>query len=131
MIKDSMAKDTRSGVKGRRVWSWRIVTVLLLVAPAAAGIVFFRELWWPVRVVVFAYLCVDALIIHLAGIGFSMDVGDRVGLRLGWAAGWNAELLGDVFSGLVAVVYLVVSAVLLFWVSGPVVAWSRDGLVFG
>lgn len=128
-MKDFMVKDTGLGVEGRRVWFWRVLTVLLLVVPAAVGVVFFRELWWWARVAVFACLCVAALVVHLAGIVLSLNLGERLGSWLGRSAGWNKELLGDVFSGLVPVFYLVVSAVLLFWVSGPIVAWSRDGLV--
>ena len=130
-MKDSLVKDTGLGVEGRRVWFWRVITMLLLVAPAAAGVVFFGELWWWARVTVFTCLCVAALVVHLAGIGLSLNLGERFGGWLGRSAGWNEELLGDVFEGLVAVIYLVVSAVLLFWVSGYVVALSRDGLMFG
>ena len=129
MMKDRIVKDKGAGVAGRRVWFWRVITILLLVAPAAAGVVFFRELSWGARVAVFMCLCVAALVVHLAGLGFALNLGDRLGGWLGRAAGWNEELLGDVFSGLVVVFILFVSAVLLFLVSGPVVAWSRDGLV--
>ena len=131
MMKDSVVKDIGVGVEGRRVWFWRVITILLLVAPAAVGVVFFSELWWWARVAVFTCLCVAALVVHLVCIVLSLNLGERVGSWLGRASGWNEELLGDVFSGLVPVVYLVVSAVLLFWVSGPIVAWSRDGLVVG
>ena len=59
---------------------------------------------------------------------FSYEFGERLGRWLGRSAGWNEDNLEDVFSGLVLVIYLVLSALLLFTTSVPTMFWLREAL---
>lgn len=46
-----------SGVaQSPRKWLYRVVTLLLLLVPAGLAALFFRELWWNVRVAVLVFL---------------------------------------------------------------------------
>lgn len=118
-----------SGVaQSPRKWLYRVVTLLLLLVPAGLAALFFRELWWNVRVAVLVYLGVAVFGVFIAGMCFSFEFGERLGRWLGLSAGWNEDVLEDVFSGLLGVVYLVLSALLLFTASVPVMFWLRDAL---
>ena len=98
------------------------------MVPTGLAVVFFRELWWNVRVALLVFLGVAVVGVFIAGIYFSDEFGERLGRWLGRSAGWNEDNLEDVFSGLVLVVYLVLSAVLLFTLSMPVNFWLREAL---
>ena len=114
-----------SGVaQSPRKWLYRVVTLLLLLVPTGLAVVFFRELWWNVRVAVLVFLGVAVFGVFLAGMVFSYEFGER----LGRSAGWNEDNLEDVFSGLVLVIYLVLSALLLFTTSVPTMFWLREAL---
>ena len=122
-------KTMISGVEQpRRKWFFRVLTVLLLMVPTGLAVVFFRELWWNVRVALLVFLGVAVFGVFMAGIYFSYEFGERLGRWMGRSAGWNEDNLEDVFSGLVLVVYLVLSAVLLFTLSMPVNFWLREAL---
>lgn len=118
-----------SGVaQSPRKWLYRVVTLLLLLVPTGLAVVFFRELWWNIRVAVLVFLGVAVFGVFLAGMVFSYEFGERLGRWLGRSAGWNEDNLEDVFSGLVLVIYLVLSAVLLFTTSVPTMFWLREAL---
>lgn len=118
-----------SGVEHpRRKWFFRVLTVLLLMVPTGLAAVFFRELWWNIRVAVLVFLGVAVFGVFMAGIYFSYELGERLGRWLGRSAGWNEDNLEDVFSGLVFVIYLVLSALLLFTTSVPTMFWLREAL---
>jgi hypothetical protein len=118
-----------SGVEqGRRKWFFRVLTVLLLVVPTSLAAVFFRELWWNVRVALLVFLGVAVFGVFMAGIYFSYEFGELLGRWLGRSAGWNEDNLEEVFSGLALVLYLVLSALLLFTTSVPTMFWLREAL---
>lgn len=118
-----------SGVEqGRRKWFFRVLTVLLLVVPTSLAAVFFRELWWNVRVAVLVFLGVAVFGVFMDGIYFSYEFGERLGRWLGRSAGWNEDNLEEVFSGLTLILYLVLSALLLFTASVPTMFWLREAL---
>ena len=122
-------KTMISGVEqGRRKWFFRVLTVLLLVVPTSLAAVFFRELWWNVRVAVLVFLGVAVFGVFMAGIYFSYEFGERLGRWLGRSAGWNEDNLEEVFSGLTIILYLVLSALLLFTASVPTMFWLREAL---
>ena len=77
---------------------------------------------------VLVFLGVAVFGVFLAGMVFSYEFGERLGRWLGRSAGWNEDNLEDVFSGLVLVIYLVLSALLLFTTSVPTMFWLREAL---
>lgn len=118
-----------SGVEqGRRKWFFRVLTVLLLMVPTGLAVLFFRELWWNMRVALLVFLGVAVVGVFIAGIYFSYEFGERLGRWLGRSAGWNEDHLEEVFSGLTLILYLVLSALLLFTTSAPTMFWLREAL---
>lgn len=123
-----MASIDSGVVQSPRKWLYRVVTLLLLVVPTSLAVVFFHELWWNIRVAVLVFLGVAVFGVFIAGIYFSYEFGERLGRWLGRSAGWNEDNLEEVFSGLTLILYIVLSALLLFTTSVPTMFWLREAL---
>lgn len=67
-----------SGVaQSPRKWLYRVVTLLLLLVPTGLAVVFFRELWWNIRVAVLLLSPAVMILLYVDPVCFDEDSFDK------------------------------------------------------